>query len=225
MRVGASQDERRGFRRLLQHLEQQVDSLPVHGLRLVDDEYAPLELERPRVSDVPHLADLLDQDVARDRLDELKVKVHQTFDSPRGIFDLPPARRILARRHQHLFCLATTSAFSAKVVFEALAVQGLRQHQGQRLLAHALRSRKQKRARHATGGQHASHAGHRLRVAQEFAEAHVCYRDFRPSAFFRLCRLLRNLSTALAISRATSATGWSARITRTRRGSFLAMAR
>jgi len=116
---------------------------------------------------------LLDQDVARDRLDKLKVKVHQTLDSPPGILDLPASCRVCAGRPKHLVCFATTSAFSAKIIFQALAVQGLRQHQGERLLAHALGSRKKKRARHTITSQHAPHAGQRLRVAQEFVEAHV----------------------------------------------------
>src|SRR2546422_10903577 len=86
--------------------------------RSVDDEDATPELERPRVSDVPHLADLLDQDVARDWLDKLKVKVHQAFDSPPGILNLPASCPVLARRPKHLFPLATTSAFPAKIIFE-----------------------------------------------------------------------------------------------------------
>src|SRR5207249_2640640 len=112
-------------------------------------------------------------DVARDRLDKLKVKVHQTLDSPPGILNLPASCRVFAGRPKHLVCFATTSALPAKIVLQALAIQGLRQHQGERLLAHALGSRKKKRARHTIASQHASHADQRLRVSQEFAEAHV----------------------------------------------------
>src|SRR2546422_1602901 len=43
--------------------------------RSVDDEDAPPELERPRVSDVPHLADLLDQR-SEEHTSELQSRLH-----------------------------------------------------------------------------------------------------------------------------------------------------
>src|SRR5439155_849457 len=88
------EDGRRG--RLFQHLEQKVHSLPMDGLCGVNHKNISREPKGARCRRYTQVADLLDEDVSRDGLDELDVKIDQTFHPARRLLDLAPPPQIFA---------------------------------------------------------------------------------------------------------------------------------
>ena len=63
-------------------------------------------------------------------------------------------------------------ALAAEIVFQALAVGGLREHAGERVFSDAARAGEEKRAGDAVAGEHAAQGADNALVAEEVVKGH-----------------------------------------------------
>ena len=188
-RIGcrSQQYQRGGFRRLLENFEEDVGVIPAHRIRAVENEQAPLALRLERGGAL-HGAQLAHANhrpchgrpqaygIGNDQPD-----IGMRLDDERRAFDgggigaftalgkagLDERCRVGERSHP-----PARIAFATKIILEALAVGGLREHARERVFSDAARPGEKQRAGNAPATEHAAKRAHDALVAEKCVEAH-----------------------------------------------------